>query len=180
MERIETIDLKAETYALEAGHGITLYTFDEYDRLMHYAHIVASTPKERADGYSGYFLTIFKGGGRYATIRAGRWRRLSGPRIGPRLRQDHLARHAHLVGTRRKRARRGRWHHVDELRGADMLAAARRGSKTKCGHVASNRTANRPSRTCRPSDRPDWTPSLHRSSNCRGLHRRRGQPARRR
>ena len=63
MERIETIDLKAETDALEAGHGITLYTFDEYDRLMHYAHIVASTPKERADGYSGYFLTIFKGGG---------------------------------------------------------------------------------------------------------------------
>ena len=63
MERIETIDLKTETEALEAGHGITLYTFDEYDRLMHYAHIVASTPKERADGYSGYFLTIFKGGG---------------------------------------------------------------------------------------------------------------------
>ena len=63
MERIETIDLKAETDALEAGHGIALYTFDEYDRLMHYAHIVASTPKERADGYSGYFLTIFKGGG---------------------------------------------------------------------------------------------------------------------
>lgn len=37
MERIETIDLKAETDALEAGHGITLYTFDEYDRLMYYA-----------------------------------------------------------------------------------------------------------------------------------------------
>ncbi len=43
MERIETINLKTETDALEAGHGITLYTFDEYGRLMHYAHIVAST-----------------------------------------------------------------------------------------------------------------------------------------
>lgn len=50
MERIETINLKTETDALEAGHGITLYTFDEYGRLMHYAHIVASTPKEREDG----------------------------------------------------------------------------------------------------------------------------------
>ena len=62
MERIETINLKTETDALEAGHGITLYTFDEYGRLMHYAHIVASTPKEREDGYADYFLTIFKGG----------------------------------------------------------------------------------------------------------------------
>ena len=62
MERIETINLKTETDALEAGHGITLYTFDEYGRLMHYAHIVASTPKERGDGYADYFLTIFKGG----------------------------------------------------------------------------------------------------------------------
>lgn len=50
MERIETLNLKTETDALEAGHGITLYTFDEYGRLMHYAHIVASTPKEREDG----------------------------------------------------------------------------------------------------------------------------------
>lgn len=90
MERIETIDLKAETDALEAGHGITLYTFDEYDRLMHYAHIVASTPKERADGYSGYFLTIFKGGGDMR-------------RFEP---DDGIT--------------------FDELRGADMLAAARR------------------------------------------------------
>lgn len=62
MERIETLNLKTETDALEAGHGITLYTFDEYGRLMHYAHIVASTPKEREDGYADYFLTIFKGG----------------------------------------------------------------------------------------------------------------------
>lgn len=62
MERIETINLKTETDALEAGHGITLYTFDEYGRLIHYAHIVASTPKERVDGYADYFLTIFKGG----------------------------------------------------------------------------------------------------------------------
>lgn len=62
MERIETINLKTETDALEAGHGITLYTFDEYGRLMHYAHIVASTPKEHEDGYADYFLTIFKGG----------------------------------------------------------------------------------------------------------------------
>ena len=62
MERIETINLKTETDALEAGHGITLYTFDEYGRLIHYAHIVASTPKEREDGYADYFLTIFKGG----------------------------------------------------------------------------------------------------------------------
>lgn len=38
MERIETLNLKTETDALEAGHGITLYTFDEYGRLMHYAH----------------------------------------------------------------------------------------------------------------------------------------------
>lgn len=29
MERIETLNLKTETDALEAGHGITLYTFDE-------------------------------------------------------------------------------------------------------------------------------------------------------
>ncbi len=56
------LNLKTETDALEAGHGITLYTFDEYGRLMHYAHIVASTPKEREDGYADYFLTIFKGG----------------------------------------------------------------------------------------------------------------------
>ena len=35
MERIETINLKTETDALEAGHGITLYTFDEYGRLIH-------------------------------------------------------------------------------------------------------------------------------------------------
>ena len=62
MERIETLNLKTETDALEAGHGITLYTFDEYGRLIHYAHIVASTPKEREDGYADYFLTIFKGG----------------------------------------------------------------------------------------------------------------------
>lgn len=62
MERIETIDLKTETEALETGHGITLYTFDEYDRLMHYAHVIASTPKERGEGYTDYFLTIFKGG----------------------------------------------------------------------------------------------------------------------
>ena len=62
MERIETIDLKTETDALETGHGITLYTFDEYDRLMHYAHVIASTPKERGNGYADYFLTIFKGG----------------------------------------------------------------------------------------------------------------------
>ena len=65
MERIETINLKTETDALEAGHGITLYTFDEYGRLIHYAHIVASTPKEREDGYADYFLTIFKGGNDY-------------------------------------------------------------------------------------------------------------------
>lgn len=62
MERIETINLKTEVDALEAGHGITLYTFDEYGRLMHYAHIIASTPKERGEGYADYFLTIFKGG----------------------------------------------------------------------------------------------------------------------
>lgn len=62
MERIETINLKTETDALEAGHGITLYTFDEYGRLMHYAHIVAITPKERGEGYADYFFTIFKGG----------------------------------------------------------------------------------------------------------------------
>ena len=62
MKRIKTIDLKTETEALEAGHGITLYTFYEYDRLIHYAHVIASTPKERADGYADYFLTIFKGG----------------------------------------------------------------------------------------------------------------------
>ena len=69
MERIETINLKTETDALEAGHGITLYTFDEYGRLMHYAHIVASTPKEREDGYADYFLTIFKGADMLANAR---------------------------------------------------------------------------------------------------------------
>lgn len=63
MERIETINLKTETDALEAGHGITLYTFDEYGRLMHYARIIASTTRERTEeGYANYFLTVFQGG----------------------------------------------------------------------------------------------------------------------
>lgn len=63
MERIETINLKTETDALEARHGITLYTFDEYGRLMHYARIIASTTRERTEeGYADYFLTVFQGG----------------------------------------------------------------------------------------------------------------------
>lgn len=62
MERIETIDLEADTQALEAGHGITLYIFDEQDRLRQYAHVVASTPRERGEGYADYFLTVFTGG----------------------------------------------------------------------------------------------------------------------
>lgn len=62
MERIETIDLKTETDALEEGRDITLYTFDEYGRLMHYATIDASTPQEREAGDKAYFLTISKGG----------------------------------------------------------------------------------------------------------------------
>lgn len=99
MERIETINLKTETDALEAGHGITLYTFDEYGRLMHYAHIVASTPKEREDGYADYFLTIFKGGDDMRRFDPGRWKRLSELRINHRIHQDHLVQHAHLVGT---------------------------------------------------------------------------------
>ena len=62
MELIETIDLETETKALEAGHGVTLYMFDEQDRLRQYAHVVASTPRERGEGYADYFLTVFTGG----------------------------------------------------------------------------------------------------------------------
>ncbi|MCH4844700.1 hypothetical protein [Bifidobacterium pseudocatenulatum] len=126
MERIETIDLKAETDALEAGHGITLYTFDEYDRLMHYAHIVASTPKERADGYSGYFLTIFKGGGDMR-------------RFEPDDGDDYPDLESTLASVKTIWPDTPIWWEhdgsvpgvddgitFDELRGADMLAAARR------------------------------------------------------
>lgn len=98
MERIETINLKTETDALEAGHDITLYTFDEYGRLMHYAHIVASTPKEREDATPTTSSPSSKAG----TICAdstGRWKRLSELRINHRIHQDHLVQHAHLVGT---------------------------------------------------------------------------------
>lgn len=62
MELIDTIDLETETKALEAGHGVTLYMFDEQDRLRQYAHITASTPRERGEGYADYFLTVFTGG----------------------------------------------------------------------------------------------------------------------
>ena len=126
MERIETIDLKAETDALEVGHGITLYTFDEYDRLMHYAHIVASTPKERADGYSGYFLTIFKGGGDMR-------------RFEPDDGDDYPDLESTLASVKTIWPDTPIWWEhdgsvpgvddgitFDELRGADMLAAARR------------------------------------------------------
>ena len=43
MERIEDIDLEAETEALERHGDLTLYTFDEYGRLMCYARITAGT-----------------------------------------------------------------------------------------------------------------------------------------
>lgn len=62
MDLIDTIDLETETKALEAGHGVTLYMFDEQDRLRQYAHVVASTPRERGEGYADYFLTVFTGG----------------------------------------------------------------------------------------------------------------------
>lgn len=62
MDLIDTIDLETETEALEAGHGVTLYMFDEQDRLRQYAHVVASTPRERGEGYADYFLTVFTGG----------------------------------------------------------------------------------------------------------------------
>jgi len=62
MERIEHIDIKAETKALEEHHRLTLYTFDRYDRLEHYATIDAATPQEREAGDKTYFLTVNKGG----------------------------------------------------------------------------------------------------------------------
>ena len=137
MERIETLNLKTETDALEAGHGITLYTFDEYGRLMHYAHIVASTPKEREDGYADYFLTIFKGGDDMR-------------RFDPDDGNDYPNFESIIESIKTIWSNTPIWWERDgSVPGVDA------GSKTKCAREASNRTANRPSRTLRPSDRPD-------------------------
>lgn len=155
MERIETLNLKTETDALEAGHGITLYTFDEYGRLMHYAHIVASTPKEREDGYADYFLTIFKGGDDMR-------------RFDPDDGNDYPNFESIIESIKTIWSNTPIWWErdgsvpgvdagitLDELRARTCSPTPANGSKTKCAREASNRTANRPSRTLRPSDRPD-------------------------
>lgn len=181
MERIETIDLKTETEALEAGHGITLYTFDEYDRLMHYAHIVASTPKERADGYSGYFLTIFKGGGDMR-------------RFAPDDGDDYPDLESTLASVKTIWPDTPIWWEhdgsvpgvddgitFDELRGADMLAAARRRLE-KRNAATWHRTGRRTGRQGRADHQTGRTGRHHSIvlRTVRGLHRRRGHPARRR
>lgn len=61
MERIEDIDLEAETEALERHGDLTLYTFDEYGRLMCYARITAGT-RQAEKKPAGYALAIFEGG----------------------------------------------------------------------------------------------------------------------
>ena len=61
MERIEDIDLEAETEALERHGDHTLYTFDEYGRLMCYARITAGTRQAEKEP-AGYALAIFEGG----------------------------------------------------------------------------------------------------------------------
>ena len=148
MERIETIDLKTETDALETGHGITLYTFDEYDRLMHYAHVIASTPKERGNGYADYFLTIFKGGDDMR-------------RFNPDDGDDYPNLESIIASIKTI------WNVTEACPAWTMASRSTNsveriyspppdaGSKTKCARAASNRTANRQSRTRGPSDRPD-------------------------
>lgn len=62
MQTLDGIDIREQERHLEDGSDLTLYTFDEYGILEHWARIVASTPEERADGYGRVFLTVHPGG----------------------------------------------------------------------------------------------------------------------